>query len=102
MKYGHPDDSEGIGSAVPRDLPDQHARPGEDPLDVDVEALALSGEPDDAPDASDAPDGPDATGTPEEPDRTAPDTDEAGTGRRGDPDPDGEHPEQPVPDEPSG
>ncbi|MEV8287403.1 hypothetical protein [Streptomyces niveus] len=96
MNQRHPDDSEaedngngkgdrngdgkGNGAAVPRDLPDQHARPGDDPLDVDIEGLDSS---DDDPDHSDAPD-------------------EAGAGRRGSPHPGGVHPEQPVPDEPSG
>ncbi|WP_381791547.1 hypothetical protein [Streptomyces niveus] len=93
MNQRHPDDTEGNGAAVPRDLPDQHARPGEDPLDVDVEGLGSSGEPDDAPDTAEAPD---------EPDRSLPDADEAGAGRRGDPNTGGVHPEQPVPDEPSG
>lgn len=97
MNQRHPDDSDsdsegngnGNGSAVPRDLPDQHARPGDDPLDVDIEGLDPSdgdlGDPD-APDASDVPDAPD----------------EAGAGRRASPHPGGVHPEQPVPDEPSG
>ncbi|MFD4701040.1 hypothetical protein [Streptomyces niveus] len=92
MNQRHPDDSEakgngegngnrnGNGSAVPRDLPDQHARPGDDPLDVDIEGLAASV---DDPDHADSPD-------------------EAGAGRRGSPHPGGVHPEQPVPDEPSG
>ncbi|MFE3588641.1 hypothetical protein ACFXOY_14065 [Streptomyces niveus] len=97
MNQRHPDDSEakgngngnGNGAAVPRDLPDQHARPGDDPLDVDIEGLDSSdGDPghSDAPAATDVPDTPD----------------EAGAGRRGSPHPGGVHPEQPVPDEPSG
>lgn len=94
MNQRHPDDSEakdngkgnGNGSAVPRDLPDQHARPGDDPLDVDIEGLDSPDDDPDAPDASDVPDAPD----------------EAGAGRRGSPHPGGVHPEQPVPDEPSG
>ncbi|MFE5844832.1 hypothetical protein ACFQ7N_24735 [Streptomyces niveus] len=99
MNQRHPDDSEakdngngngnGNGAAVPRDLPDQHARPGDDPLDVDIEGLDSS---DDDPDHSDAPA---ATDVPDAPD-------EAGAGRRGSPHPGGVHPEQPVPDEPSG
>ncbi|MET4921383.1 hypothetical protein P3L51_03230 [Streptomyces sp. PSRA5] len=83
MNQRHPDDSEGNGSAVPRDLPDQHARPGDDPLDVDIEGLDDAG---DAYDDADDSDGPD----------------EAGAGRRGNPHTGGVHPEQPVPDEPSG
>lgn len=94
MNQRHPEDSdEGHGAAVPRDLPDQHARPGEDPLDVDVEGMGSSAEPDDDPDTAESPD---------EPDQSLPDTDEAGAGRRGEPNTGGVHPEQPVPDEPSG
>lgn len=105
MNQRHPDDAKKNGAAVPRDLPDQHARPGDDPLDVDVEGLGSSDKPDDAPDTTDAPEGSDApegTDGPEEPDETLPDTDEAGAGRRGSPNTGGVHPEQPVPDEPSG
>ncbi|WP_405608434.1 hypothetical protein OG292_03400 [Streptomyces sp. NBC_01511] len=86
MNHRHPDDTEGNGAAVPRDLPDQHAGPGHDPLDVDVEGLGTSDDPDD----------------PDAPDHAVPDPDEAGAGRRGNPRPGGTHPEQPVPDEPSG
>ncbi|MEV0777496.1 hypothetical protein [Streptomyces sp. NPDC050428] len=68
MNQRQADDPEGNGSAVPRDLPDQNARPGDDPLDVDIEGLGTSDDPDPEP---------------------APDTG-------------GVHPEQPVPDEPSG
>lgn len=99
MNHRHPDDSEGNGAAVPRDLPDQHARPGDDPLDVDVEGLGSSGEGDDAPDTTDTTDAQDA---PDEPDPSLPDADEAGAGKRGNPNTGGVHPEQPVPDEPSG
>ncbi|MEU3278969.1 hypothetical protein [Streptomyces antibioticus] len=63
------------GTPVPRDPPDQQAGAGDDPWDVD---------------ASD-PTAPDT-----------PDTDEAGTGRRGAPHASGVRPEQPVPNEPSG
>ncbi|MET7905546.1 hypothetical protein ABZS86_30425 [Streptomyces sp. NPDC005355] len=64
--------------AIPRDLPDQQARGGPDPLDVE--------------DAGEAPDHAD----------DVPDLDESGTGRRGRPQTGSVHPEQPVPDEPSG
>ncbi|MFI6080176.1 hypothetical protein ACIBBB_04145 [Streptomyces sp. NPDC051217] len=105
MNDRHPgeSDSEGNGAAVPRDLPDQHARPGEDPLDVEVEGLGSSGDPDPDPDADRErdPDLGDEPATPEEPDPELPDTDEAGAGRRGSPSTGGVH-EQPVPDEPSG
>jgi len=67
--------------AVPRDLPDQQAQGGPDPLDI--------------------PDGAPRTGPPHRPD-DVPDLDEPGTRRRGKPHSGGVHPEQPVPDEPSG
>lgn len=100
MNQRHSDDSEdngngqgegnGKGSAVPRDLPDQHARPGGDPLDIDIEGMDSPAEDDaDDTDTADDPDVPDAP-------------DEAGAGRRGHPQTGGVHPEQPVPDEPSG
>lgn len=103
----HPDESEGNGAAVPRDLPDQHARPGDDPLDVDIEGLRSSDDPD-APDDQDDPDrsgdgdGADDPDSSADPDRSLPDTDEAGAGRRGSPNTGGVHPGHPVPDEPSG
>ncbi|MEG3627809.1 hypothetical protein [Streptomyces poriticola] len=61
------------GGPVPRDPPDQQAAPGEDTRE------APPGPPDDVPD-----------------------TDEAGTGRRGAPHSGAVHPEDPVPDESSG
>ncbi|MBO1335543.1 hypothetical protein J3486_30380 [Streptomyces sp. VRA16 Mangrove soil] len=68
--------------AVPRDLPDQQAGAHDgDPLDVPGER------------------GEDEAATPDE---TMPETDESGTGRRGAPRSGGVHPDQPVPDEPSG
>ncbi|MFC8075026.1 hypothetical protein ACFUN8_05755 [Streptomyces sp. NPDC057307] len=99
MNQRHPDDSEGNGAAVPRDLPDQHARPGDDPLDVDIEGMDSSADDDPAdgtndPDGANDPDG-SADDVPDAPD-------EAGAGRRGNPKTGGVHPEQPVPDEPSG
>ncbi|QKV96668.1 hypothetical protein HUT19_37330 [Streptomyces sp. NA02950] len=68
------EDSRGI----PRDLPDQQAQEGPDPLDVDG-ADPAPGHAEDVPDL-----------------------DESGTGRRGEPRTGSVHPEQPVPDEPSG
>ncbi|MDX3854309.1 hypothetical protein [Streptomyces sp. AK02-01A] len=68
------------GAAIPRDMPDQQSRPGPDPLDITPVR----------PDESD------------EDDRSLPDADESGAGRRGSPNSGGVHPEQPVPDEPSG
>ncbi|WP_405819552.1 hypothetical protein OG241_29960 [Streptomyces sp. NBC_01390] len=67
---------------VPRDLPDQQAGVDEDPWELDDDA-------------------PGATGPDGRPDPEVPDTDEAGTGRRGAPHSGSGHPEQPVPDEPT-
>ncbi|CAL9626618.1 hypothetical protein [Streptomyces sp. enrichment culture] len=69
------------GTPVPRDMQDQEAGAGtEDRWDAAPE-LSEDTADDAAPDV--------------------PDTDEAGTGRRGAPHASGTHPEQPVPDEPS-
>ncbi|MFD8379177.1 hypothetical protein ACFV2X_11675 [Streptomyces sp. NPDC059679] len=68
--------------AVPRDLPDQQAHDGPDPLDVDSPPARYS--------------------PPEDPD-DVPDVDESGTGRRGSPRKSGSpRPDHPIPDEPSG
>ncbi|MFD9218992.1 hypothetical protein ACFYXH_11950 [Streptomyces sp. NPDC002730] len=67
---------------VPKDLPDQQAHDGDDPLDLP------------------RPDAPD-DGTPD-PDPGLPDVDQTGAGPRGSPRSGSVHPEQPVPDEPSG
>ncbi|MFJ4621772.1 hypothetical protein [Streptomyces sp. NPDC088812] len=69
------------GPPVPRDLPDQQASEGEDPWEV------APGEDE---------------GTDEESAADVPDTDEAGTGRKGAPRAATVHPEHPVPDEPTG
>lgn len=71
------------GPPVPRDMPDQQTRAGEDPWDA-----APAGERTET----------DVTGE----DEDVPDTDEAGTGRQGAPQPGTVHPEHPVPDEPTG
>ncbi|WP_184502969.1 hypothetical protein [Streptomyces botrytidirepellens] len=68
--------------AIPRDLPDQQAQGGPDPLDID------GGTP--------------QTAAPPHRPEDVPDLDEPGTRRRGKPHSGGVHPEQPVPDEPSG
>ncbi|WP_326756486.1 hypothetical protein OH738_02775 [Streptomyces hirsutus] len=73
------------GQGIPRDLPDQQAGEGEDPWEV---APGVDEESD-----------PDAAAE-RQPD--VPDTDEAGTGRRGAPHSASADPEQPVPDEPTG
>ncbi|BDH05176.1 hypothetical protein [Streptomyces seoulensis] len=66
---------------VPRDLPDQQASHGDDRWDArpDERRAPTQGESADVPD-----------------------TDEAGAGPRGAPEPAGVRPDQPVPDEPSG
>ncbi|MFE7815401.1 hypothetical protein ACFU5P_26355 [Streptomyces sp. NPDC057433] len=75
------------GQGVPRDLPDQQAGEGEDPWEVapgvDEDASEETGD-----DSGES-----------RPD--VPDTDEAGTGRRGAPHSASADPDQPVPDEPS-
>jgi hypothetical protein len=65
------------GEPVPRDLPDQQVREGEDPLDIPLPPT----EEDEADDV--------------------PETDEAGTGRKNGPRPATVHPEHPEPDESS-
>ncbi|MVO85714.1 hypothetical protein GPA10_13345 [Streptomyces sp. p1417] len=69
------------GPPVPRDLPDQQAQDGEDPWDPDDES--------------------ETTGNAPDTDDDVPDTDEAGTGRRGAPHAHGPGPDRPVPDEPA-
>ncbi|MGW0080233.1 hypothetical protein [Streptomyces sp. NPDC003393] len=71
------------GRPVPRDMPDQQARPGEDPweaAEADARRSVRSG-----PGSDDVPD-----------------TDEAGTGRKGRRNAATVHPEHPAPDEPPG
>ncbi|MGW3634610.1 hypothetical protein ACWD7F_31420 [Streptomyces sp. NPDC005122] len=65
---------------IPRDLPDQQATSGEDPWDVVGDRARADDD--------------------ERPDPEIPDTDEAGTGRRGAPHSGSRRPAQPVPDEP--
>ncbi|WP_405651412.1 hypothetical protein [Streptomyces sp. RK9] len=69
------------GPPVPRDLPDQQASDQEDPWDPDDDAARTGNAPDTHDDV--------------------PDTDEAGTGRRGAPHAHGPGPDRPVPDEPA-
>ncbi|MET4657579.1 MULTISPECIES: hypothetical protein [Streptomyces] len=73
------------GAAVPRDLPDQQAGPGEDPWEVAPAAAERESEK--------------KSGRLEEPESDVPDTDEAGTGRQGAPHSASVNPEQPAPDE---
>ncbi|MEU6095281.1 hypothetical protein [Streptomyces sp. NPDC047079] len=69
---------------IPRDMQDQQARNAEDPWDVRTARDDSARAPDTEESANDVPD-----------------TDEAGTGRRGAPQSGSVHPEHPVPDEPS-
>ncbi|MFF1924239.1 hypothetical protein ACFVW8_27195 [Streptomyces sp. NPDC058221] len=78
----HPKDAGDSGEPIPRDPPDQQAAEDEDPWDVVGGRMHAPAD--------------------EGPDPDLPDTDEAGTGRRGGPKPGRHHPEHPVPDEPSG
>ncbi|MFJ8934564.1 hypothetical protein ACIRL0_02470 [Streptomyces sp. NPDC102365] len=80
-----PEENEG---PVPRDLPDQLVQEGEDPWDVVTPPETGRGEDTEG-------DG----GAPAEPDAEVPDTDEAGTGRQGDPGTSTVHPEDPEPEE---
>ncbi|CAL9364690.1 hypothetical protein [Streptomyces pilosus] len=81
------------GAGVPRDLPDQQAGPGEDPWEVAPGAAERESEK--KADASEEREA-DEAGT------DVPDTDEAGTGRRGASQPASGNEENPVPDEPTG
>ncbi|MFF8594755.1 hypothetical protein ACF061_25545 [Streptomyces sp. NPDC015220] len=73
------------GRPVPRDMPDQQAHGGEDPWEA-ADRSAGTGSPRSGPAAD-----------------KVPDTDEAGTDRRGAPQPDAARPEeQPEPEEPPG
>ncbi|WP_329612258.1 hypothetical protein OG244_02125 [Streptomyces brevispora] len=78
----HPEDPADSGAPIPRDLPDQQATADEDPWDVVGGSMQSAAD--------------------EHPDPRIPDTDEAGTGRRGAPHSGHHHPEHPVPDEPAG
>lgn len=77
-------DTAPAGEPVPRDMPDQQADTGEDPWEVPAGHLEDTAAEQDETSAEDVPD-----------------TDEAGTGRQGDPRQAGTNPEQPVPDESS-
>ncbi|WP_159665089.1 hypothetical protein [Streptomyces mexicanus] len=85
------------GARVPRDMPDQQARPGEDPWEAAETGTRRAGRTEGSAGERDASEGGDL---PDE--RDVPDTDEAGTGRRGAPQTRTGHPEHPVPDEPPG
>ncbi|MFJ6462121.1 hypothetical protein ACIQM0_13920 [Streptomyces sp. NPDC091387] len=78
----HPKDPGTSGDPIPRDPPDQQATADEDPLDVVGGSMRPTAD--------------------EHPDLEIPDTDEAGTGRRGAPPAAPRHADHPVPDEPSG
>ncbi|MCZ9352707.1 hypothetical protein NGM36_23540 [Streptomyces mutabilis] len=81
------------GDPVPRDMPDQQAGTGDDPWEAAAptrEQLEQGQRPEGEEEADD-----DAGAD-------VPDTDEAGTGRKGAPHSGAVHPEHPVPDESSG
>ncbi|MFF5340264.1 hypothetical protein ACH46L_06170 [Streptomyces althioticus] len=78
------------GVAVPRDLPDQQAGPDEDPWEVAPAAAERESER-----KAEESEG-------RESEEDVPDTDEAGTGRRGAPHSAASYPEAPVPDESTG
>lgn len=86
------------GAPVPRDMPDQQAHAGEDPWEV-APGPKLPRE-----DADDHDEGGEAGGGARQNDEAAdvPDTDEAGTGRRGAPQSGAVHPEHPAPEESPG
>lgn len=77
------------GDPVPRDMPDQQADAGEDPWEVAPRFTATGKDREDDEDEAD------------EPVDDVPDTDEAGTGRQGEPRSGTVHPEHPAPDESS-
>ncbi|CAL9599614.1 hypothetical protein SUDANB58_05410 [Streptomyces sp. enrichment culture] len=95
MTDHRPGGPDGNGAPVPRDMPDQQADAGEDPWEVAPDATG-SREDTDGDDAR--ADGRDAHATGS---ADVPDTDEAGTGRRGAPRSGAVPSEHPVPDEPS-
>ncbi|MFE0798568.1 hypothetical protein [Streptomyces sp. NPDC058812] len=99
---------------VPRDMPDQQAGTGDDPWEAAAptrEQREQGQRPegdedartDDTGDTGDTGDTRDDTAEPAAGSATdVPDTDEAGTGRQGDPQSGAVHPEHPAPDESSG
>lgn len=78
METPEDDGDEAQPKPVPRDLPDQQTGADEDPWELEDNPAAD-----------------------ERPDPEVPDTDEAGTGKRGAPHSGSGRPEHPVPDEPS-
>ncbi|EGX56162.1 hypothetical protein SZN_29160 [Streptomyces zinciresistens K42] len=85
----------GNADPIPRDLPDQQADGGEDPWEVPVR----SGRPGRSGGHGESEAGPDDTDGDAD---DVPDTDEAGTGRRGERQSGTVHPEHPAPEEPTG
>ncbi len=78
---------------VPRDPPDQQDLGGEDALDIPRSS---------SDEREDEEGGRSGKGDDDKPDQSLPDADESGAGRTGEPRSGSVHPEQPVPDEPSG
>lgn len=77
MSTQRPDEEAGHGGQIPRDLPDQQAEPGEETPPGETAFPEREGE-----------------------ERELPDTDEAGSGPRGSPQTEYEHPDGPEPYEP--
>ncbi|BCL25963.1 hypothetical protein ACFFS2_15525 [Streptomyces aurantiacus] len=89
--YGSRTTPEENDGPVPRDLPDQQVREGEDPWDVAPAVTGRrEGSDEDAPESEQDTDADAAD---------VPDTDEAGTGRQGAPHTSTVHPEDPGPEE---
>ncbi|MFI2410872.1 hypothetical protein [Streptomyces sp. NPDC018947] len=94
------------GAPVPRDMPDQQAGAGEDPWEAASSSASenTGSTSEDTEDTAREPGtGGSGAGEPSDSEETdVPDTDEAGSGRRGAPQSGNVHPEHPVPDESSG
>ncbi|MFE2262356.1 hypothetical protein [Streptomyces griseosporeus] len=96
MTDRRPDDPAETAAPVPRDMPDQQVTEGEDPWDVSPARAAGEREAEPGQDSGGSGD---TSGDSGESGTDVPDTDEAGTGRRGAPQGDASDPDQPVPDE---
>ncbi|MFB7084313.1 hypothetical protein [Streptomyces sp. NPDC056296] len=90
---------------VPRDMPDQQAGTGDDPWEAAAptrEQMEQGQRPEDDEDARTGDTGDDTADPAAGPATDVPDTDEAGTGRQGEPHSGAVHPEHPAPEESSG
>ncbi|MFF9623405.1 hypothetical protein [Streptomyces griseosporeus] len=98
MTDRRPDDPAETAAPVPRDMPDQQVTEGEDPWDVSPTRAAGEQETEPGQDTGDT-GGSSGSGDAGESGTDVPDTDEAGTGRRGASRGASGDPDQPVPDE---